>query len=146
MSTAEDTSMPGCAGQMTGKRRPGGVKEGGETRGLRVRMRKITRANYHSITCFNVGKRVAVKEEAAAAAEGEDGGAEHCGVSQMGVISPRGGQTAAMALAGSRDGPQRFMDTQVTRHEQCGHVFEDFLSFFFFFPHQCPWLLSASSG
>lgn len=96
-------------------------------------MRKITRANYHSITCFNVGKRVAMKEEAAAAAEGEDGGAERCGVSQMEVISPRGGQTAAMALAGSRDGPQRFMDTQVTRHEQCGHVFEDFLSFFFLF-------------
>lgn len=97
-------------------------------------MRKITRANYHSITCFNVGKRVATKEEAAAAAEGEDGGAEHCGVSQMEVISPRGGQTAAMALARSRDGPQRFMDPQVTRHEQCGHVFEDFLSFFFLFP------------
>lgn len=86
-------------------------------------MRKITRANYHSITCFNVGKRVSMKEEAAAAAEGEDGGAERCGVSQMEVISPRGGQTAAMALARSRDGPQRFMDTQVTRHEQCGHVF-----------------------
>lgn len=63
-------------------------------------MRKITRANYHSITCLNVGRRVAMKEEAAAVAKCEDGAAEHCVVSQMEVISPRGGQTAAMALAG----------------------------------------------
>lgn len=29
---------------------------------------------------------------------------ERCGVSQMEMISPRGGQTAAMALAQSREG------------------------------------------
>lgn len=40
--------------------------------GLRVRMREITRANYHSITGFDVGQRVAMQKDAAV--EDEEGG------------------------------------------------------------------------
>lgn len=102
-------------------------REGGAG-GPRVKMREITQANYHSIPCLNEGKRVTQTEQAAA--EGEDGGAERCEVSQMEIISPRGGQTAAMALAQSRDRARGLMDTRVTQHGQCRHMSR--ISFFFF--------------
>lgn len=103
--------------------------EGRETRGPRLKTREFTQANYHSTLCLNEGKRQAHTEQAA---EGEDGGAECYEVSQMETISPRGGQTAAMALAESRDGAGSLMDTWVKQHEQCRHVSLSF-SFFLFF-------------